>query len=96
MPEHNADLYGVVARCAAVTTTKADCEAIDVDATTPKCMFFKHFGACKGNNFGDVHIAPGLETKQACIDGCQAEATCENVEFVESLKLCRYFTGKCS
>ena len=96
MPEHNADLYGVVARCAAVTTTKADCEAVDVDGTTPQCMSFKHYGECKGDNVGDVHIAADLVTKQACTDGCKAEATCSNVEFAESLQLCRYFTGKCS
>jgi hypothetical protein len=98
-PEYNADLYGAVAACAAVTTTPADCEAAGRatgSSSSTKCLSFKHYGKCEGEEIGTMTQPTGVTTKQACLDGCQAEASCNNVEYTAATNTCNYYSGKCS
>ena len=38
----------------------------------------------------------GELTREACLSGCQSDATCLNLEYTDLTKECKYFTGKCS
>ena len=37
-----------------------------------------------------------VTSKQACLDTCLANTSCNNVEYVAATNTCNYYSGKCS